>query len=288
MSAKSWMMLQLLLNRFHHGPSQPLFAYLPKEEAEQLSNYAVEGQDISPALQKPDDQLQNIHYSWIAPTIQGAPEDLKPFLLASLPENYTASIKKLVNFTAPIPTLSPPAKEYFLKLFFSKYHTMGEHLPLLFVPPSKLGVLLTLSKQQLVEVIDFLGLQDLAEALRHIVDKARLKRIYGCLSAKKQQYLRVCLHQKDRLGVAPMELNQWDGNIQKLETQLHRRGLMRLGVALSGQHPEFIWHLSQLLDTGRGGMLTKNYKPNEIPNVTAAVGMQVLSLIKFLYKQEQP
>lgn len=279
-------MLQIFLNRFHQGSSVPLSAYLPAADALSLAQNNTESKDLSLVTASPEEKLQKVHYSWITPSIKESPEELRLFFLASLPENYAASVKKLLNITTPLPELSKEVKTFFLGLFFNKFLKLESRLPPSFLSVSKMDVLLTLNKQQLVELIDFLGLQDLAEALRHIVDKQRLKKIYSKLPTKKQQYLRICLHQKDRLGnLAPIQLSQWDGSMQKLDMVLHRKGLIRLGVALSGQQPDFVWHITQLLDTGRGGLLMKSWKEKETPNLTPSVAIQVLNLVKFLNKQ---
>jgi len=65
---------------------------------------------------------------------------------------------------------------------------------------------------------------------------------------------------------------------------LHRRGIMRLGYALSGQHPDFIWHLSHRLDIGRGRLLKKNNFKNEIAGVTMPLQQQVANIINFINK----
>ena len=43
----------------------------------------------------------------------------------------------------------------------------------------------------------------------------------------------------------------------KLKNILHHRGFNRLGKALFGCHPSFLWHLCHRLDTGRTKVLRK-------------------------------
>jgi hypothetical protein len=285
MQPVGWMFLNALINRYHPGSSQHLVRHLTTEDAETLAQYPVEGNDVQAMLERPEVTLTRVHYSWLAPTVKGMPASMQPLILAALPETQRAKISSLLGISAPTTTFSDLGRSYVLSILVQQYLQDEPHLPIQFLPQSPLNVLLPLNKAQLVEMIDFLGLQDLAEALRHIVDKQRLKSIYHQLNPKQQQHLKTCLHHKDRLNLPTIELSRWEGkDWRKLQDQLHRRGLARLGIALSGQHPDLVWHLSRHLDTGRGQLLFKSYQAQEIKNATPAMIITIQNLMKFLYK----
>ena len=93
--------------------------------------------------------------------------------------------------------------------------------------------------------------------------------------------MRICLHQKEKLITQKLQLEHWDGDCRKLGKLLHHRGLVRLGYALSGQHKDLIWHISHILDAGRGNKLTRYYHKNKIPGVSQTLSYQVLAVIDF-------
>ena len=284
MQARRWMMLRVLLNNFHEGNPDAILEKLPPEEAQKASECRSSLQDYSPAIAMPIEILNKIHYTWLEPIFQKIPESLHAFILAALPVPQAAKLGKLLNKAPVENALGAPVKGFFLDLFYRQFKN-PEVLPLEFLPKSPLDVLMNISKEELVELIDLLGVYDLAEEIRHIIDKNVLKTLYLCLSPKKQQFLRICLHHKDKLTSPKLELEHWQGDRQKLELLLHRRGLHRLGKALAGQHADFVWHLTHKLDTGRGEALAKYYTKEEIPGVTPALIQQVFNVLNFLNKK---
>ena len=280
MQPKGWTTLRVLLNRYHEGAWEPLLKYLPPEKAEALSQTTTQSRDISPIADAPNGLLRGIHYSWLAPAIANVPEELQPYVLASLSERKRSRILRLVGIPQP-PDLRVPErlKPLFLDILYNKSEEK-RHSPAIYSGDSVFQPLLAYSKSKLVELIDFLALQDLADELRHVVDKKKLKQLYLILPPQKQRYLKACLHQKERPSLAKMGLDHWDGDRRKLEVILHRRGLTRLSIALSGQPQEMVWHVSRILDTGRGQRLLKNWSGTEVPTMTQVIRKQLTQLMK--------
>lgn len=279
-------MLRVLLNHFHEGNSDLVLHHLPPEDVQQAVACKVAARDFSPAIAGAGEHLSSIHYTWLAPAFQEMPETLHPFVLAALPQPLAS---KLGEHLAKEPVdieLTEPMKGFFLDIFYNRFKD-PQVLPLPFLPVTPLSTLGSCSKDQLVELIDFLGVYDLAEEIRQIIDKQVLKSLYLCLSPKKQEFLRLCLHHKDKLSAPKLELDDWEGDKKKLEIILHRRGLYRFGKALSGQHPHFLWHLTHKLDTGRGKALAKYYTENELPGVTPALAQQIFNVLNFLKKKSE-
>jgi hypothetical protein len=177
--------------------------------------------------------------------------------------------------------LSEPVKSFILSQLYTLLKA-DEHLPLDYLPETELSELGTWNKTQLIHLIDFLGLHDLATEVRQIVNKNHLKNIYACLTPQQFYYLKVCLHQKEMLTVSKLGIDASIKDSTKLKRVIHQRGLLRLGKALCGQHPDFVWYLSHTLDTGRGKMLSDIYQKESIGKITPFLKEQVLNLMKFL------
>jgi hypothetical protein len=281
MKPKSGMMLRVLLNRFHKGPPDALLAVLPKEEAAEIAKIRTQSKDLDPFLALPGARLSRIHYSWMVPIVQSFSRGMQPILLSALPEPHSSRLSKLLRKQSSQTALNPLFKNYLLGIFYAKLQ-QPEMVPWEMLPPTPMTMLGQLGKPKLVELIDFIGIYDLASEIRHVVDKRYLERFYLCLTPKKQHFLRVCLNQKEKLATPRLELEGWRGDCTQLAKILHRRGLLRLAGALSGQHPDLIWHICHIFDTGRGTFLQKHVLPEEVPHVTHVLGQQVASVISFL------
>jgi hypothetical protein len=97
--------------------------------------------------------------------------------------------------------------------------------------------------------------------------------------------LKFCLQQKEKVAAPPLGLERWSGDCEKLKNTLQTRGIIRLGKALSGVHPDFAHHIAYTFDAGRGQTLLRYRSPNPQPGITPALAQQVLSLLNILKKK---
>jgi hypothetical protein len=276
MDKRGWMMLRVLINRYNPKAGNALLKFLPKEEAQAINSQEIRSTDLTPILQQPQKTLEKIHYSWIKPFLQNFPESLQPAIVATLTTEQIAGLR----ISSPI-TLSEMAKTFLTQQLYQSLK-IGEHCPIEYLPETELSPLLHLTKSQLVDLIDFLGLYDLAAEVRRIVNRDHLKNIYNCLTPKQLHYLKKCLHKKEQLITPKLGIDPTQQDCTKLKQIVHRRGLLRLGKALSGQHLDLIWNIAHTLDMGRGNILLKEYQSKEVPKVTEILKQQVLNIIDFL------
>lgn len=277
------LLLRVLLNRSHGTLSKELLKRLPADDAQAVESYSVSANDPLPLLQQSERTMPRIHYSWIFSYLSPLEPSQRDPLIACLNESQRHGICRL--FKCPvIPALtSPLVRRFYLPHLYQRL-SISSHLPLEYLPPSPFLPLLELKKSKLIELIDLLGLYDLAHEMRRIVSTKNLKTLYTHLTARQQLFLRACLHQKDKVVTPPLHLEKLGEDALKLADLLHRRGLMRLSIALSGQHPDLIWYLTHFLDTGRGRLLIGRIRSEEIPTLSSLVGLQIDSARNFLLK----
>jgi hypothetical protein len=283
MQSKDWLMFRILLNKFHGDSTDLFLKNMPQADVQHILRQNIKSNDVASLLIQPELLIEKVHYSWFLDTFKNIPEALKPSILASLPEVHASGISKTFNIPIKKMMFSPLIKRFLINTLYHKFEKK-EILPIEFLPETPLTCLITFTKAKLVNIIDYLGIYDLAEEIRHIVEKNLLKDIYSCISPKKQQFLKNCLNQKEKLVTPRLDLENWDKTTENLTKMLHKRGMMRLSHALSGQHPDFVWHIIHLLDSGRGKVIANYYKPEEIPSVSQALGGQVINVINFLNK----
>lgn len=281
MESKSWMILKVLINKYNPKAGNALTKLFSEEEARQIAAQNVLSTDFMPILKQPQQIIDRLHYSWLRPLISQLPESIHPVVLGALTPTQRERLQQYFPITPIAP--SQPAKEFFIQKLYSLMND-AERTPLEYLPETDLSPLGTWNKKQLIILIDLLGLYDLASEIRHIVDKRYLENIYGALSPLQLSYLKICLYQKENITSPKLGLNLAEEKSEKLRNILHQRGIARLGKALSGQHPDFIWYLVHTLDVGRGAILQNYYKKKAVPNVTSGLKLQVLSVMNFLKK----
>ncbi len=284
MKSKDWLMFRILVNKYHRKSADAFLKNLPQEESKNVTNQNVISTEASALLVQPENLIDKVHYSWLLDAFEKIPDSLKPSVLASIPKQLREGLSKSFNLPLKQITLAPPYKRFLINALYTEFEKK-EVLPLEFLPENPLFVLTTYPKAKLVSIIDYLGLYDLSEEIRHIVEKNLLTSIYAAIPLKKQQFLKNCLNQKEKIVTPRLDLENWDKDPEKLEKMLHKRGMIRLSHALSGQHPDFLWHVVHILDSGRGHVIVSHYKQEEIPAVTHALKDQVLNVINFLNKK---
>lgn len=281
MQSKASVFFKVLINRFHPGINPTFFKSLPQDEIKQAFTEITSSQDTSVVFNWPSVLISRTHYSWLIDPIQKLPKNLKGAVINALPETHSKGIKKFLKMEGPNTYLTPNIKTFLLDQLYLQWNP-EDALPREYLAHSTLDDLFQLSKKELVELIDLLSMFDLAEALRHIVDKKNLKAIYLCLTPQKQQFLRLCLHRKEKLAAPKLDIGKWDGSQNQLNDILHRRGMLRLGKALCGQSRQFLWSIVHTLDTGRGKTISEYYQEDPIQGVTPLLVQQVITVINFL------
>lgn len=280
------LLLRVLMLRAHGSIAPAMLQLLPKKDAAALLENQVTSQNPLPIFNHEQELLSKLHYSWLHKMLPDPVKSKKLLLLSYLSEGQRKGLAQVSNLPLPDPIESPLLNKFYFSKILSDLK-FPKLLPTSYLPESSFNRLLKLNKIQLVEIIDLLGIYDLAHEMRRIVATKNLKNIYKCLSPKHQQFLRQCLHAKDKVITPKLHLDQWNGEEKPLKTLLHRRGLTRLAIALSGAHPDLIWQITHILDSGRGQILLDQVKKEEIPHISSAVAIQIDNAYNFAF-QEQP
>ena len=256
---------------------------LPQKEAEiLLSVQPVDSNEVDAFFTAKNKWIQDIHYSWFREPLEKAPASFQKVILTALPVNVATALDTSAKRIGQYPeTVRQLVLEVFFRYFSSCEPGADVVLPKALLPKSDLGPLLTLSKQELVDIITLLAMFDLADEIRHVVDRKLLQMIVGRLPQKMQRFLRSCMSQKAKLALAPMHIEKIYKDERQFDKKLHHRGLQRLAIALSGQSVDFIWHFLHTLDTGRGNVLMKQIN-REVQPSTPVAKMQLLVAVQYI------
>lgn len=282
MDSKSTLFLKLLINKFHPTRQEQLMLHLPEKSRDALIHLHTSAQTPQLLLNNTPALFRNIHYSWLIDPISSLAKPLQRAVIASFEEPLAKKLAELLQIdeVQKETGLSEPVKK-FLFCFFMRHFALPA-LPREMMQQTPLDMLLDIKKERLIIMIDLLAMQDLAEEVRHIVDKKLIQAIIHDLTSAQQKYLQVCLHQKSKIPTAPLNVRETHKDRKAFHTLLHKRGLKRLSIATSGLSSDFMWHLSHLLDRGRGKILMEQWQKEELPLATQVIQMQIQQILPIL------
>ncbi|MGD2169657.1 MAG: hypothetical protein PVI40_05410 [Chlamydiota bacterium] len=282
MKPSSIIVLKTLLNKATN--SKKLLEFLPDNEKKEILDldqtafFSVDDFNIERIL-------NNVHYSWLYATLFSLEDSSDAHILMSaLSFSIQDKLKKALEISHKPVELSQFAKHYCLLVFLGSL--LGEAdtlLPKNYLPFSEMNILLELSKVELIKLIDFLALFDVAVDLKKMVDTKSIKLINSSLSSEQKQFLKKISSYQEPYSFAPL-LSEWDKTEEQFHKILHKRGLNRLGFALCLSHPDLIWYITHFLDSGRGNSLIKFSEKKISAKVVHHIRAQVLEIINFIRK----
>lgn len=273
------MVLKAFLSRVEPQKKRELERFLSREEQEEIESLPYFSEEVQLDRFSNGNILEKVHWSWFLPTLKAYSETEQKLFLSALNPYAAKNLAKTLTLSLNGTELSEAGRSFLRKLLFDSL--LGPRdclLPIDYLPSSPLNRLLNRTKKELTHVIDLLSLYDLAVELRQIVETKILKKIYSLLTEEERKFLKNALNHKDPFVLGKLGMERWDGSEESLRTLLHKRGLVRLGAALSGQNSDLIWYICHQLDIGRGAALHKLCAKEPIHGVTEAIIRQIEEL----------
>ena len=155
--------MRVLLNRFTKGSPETALRCLPEEDIKQVASYDIHSNDFMPAFAQPIDIISKMHYSWLVPLIEKLPKEAKPLFLSSLPDEHALRLSQSLHLESAVKPLHPLVKSYVIQALYKQIKGLDKVLPFEYLPETQMTVLGRWNKQELVELIEFLGINDLAK-----------------------------------------------------------------------------------------------------------------------------
>lgn len=274
------MVLKAFLSRCPPEKSRALERFLPEGERLFLEKLPPFNEEVTPEAFINGGMLEKVHWSWFLPTLETYPETEQKLFLSSVSPHAAKNLAKALQISMPSNGITEVARSFFRHILLQSLTGPEDRLlPANYLPPSPLSPLLNFTKKELIRLIDSLSIYDLASELRQIVETKILKKIYSFLSEEERKFLKIASAHKEHFVLTRTGLSAWDGTEESFRTLLHRRGLARLGAALSGQHPDFIWIICHQLDIGRGNALFKLCAKEAVHGVSDVIIRQITELL---------
>lgn len=234
-----------------------LVRFLPREELSQMEAIDFAHPDWVDSPIKIDDALDLVHPSWLLAFLQTCPPFELGCFLASLQPQQANALKSQLRYLRPLPPLTPLGKAYLRAALLKKIPLVEQAIPLQALPQSSFLPLASFSFRDLVRLSFSLGLRDLSQYFRQVIDKAKLKNIEQALSQEERQIVQQLSLKKDPLSMGRQGFDAWDGHPEKLRMMIEQRGINRLAKALFSEHSSLLWYITHIFDTARGAFFQK-------------------------------
>lgn len=266
----------------NYDKEKKLLKYLTDTELKKLNSLPVFSKKIEPEMFFQDSIIDTVHYSWFIPLLNIYSHDEASLFLLAMKPSYKKALLNLLNLDDINDELHPTLKEFLRSILLRSLIKKEEALlPIECLFDSKLNVLLSLPKKDLIKLINLLSMYDLAKELKYIVEQKKLKKIYSYLQPQEKSFLKIIYHKAEPFTSQKINIDKYCENKKKLRNILHIRGLMRLSLALSGESIDLIWYVCHYLDIGRGNYIFKKCKKEKTPNVSDIITSEILEIINF-------
>ncbi|MEN9654473.1 MAG: hypothetical protein RL235_585 [Chlamydiota bacterium] len=271
---RATMAFKAFLSQCSADEQTALSYFLSDLERQQLSDLPLFG---SSEVSFPEDLLQEVHWSWFLPIFRDLSKKDQPFFLSALHETARQNVSQELGVKPSRIVPSATGSDFMRQVLTEE---LGEEvLPTAFLPDSLMNRLLYITKPEMMQLIDYLALYDLAHDIRQIVDTHVLKHIHKALSEEKRKFLKTIMAHQEPYPLPRLGLDKWDQTKEGLQMLLHKRGLVRLGVALTKESPDLIWHICHQLDIGRGSALLKYTSRPTTVALSDAIGNQIVDIL---------
>ncbi|NDE82989.1 MAG: hypothetical protein EB051_05195, partial [Chlamydiia bacterium] len=127
--------------------------------------------------------------TWFTSFLRTLPEIDVGLFLSSLPQSVCKPIQSALLYSNDLIPLRDCGKNYLQDTLIDVLFQGSEHIiPLDLLPHSPLNSLLELSHEKIQQLIEYLGIHDLAVEMKQIIDTVKIKKIHACLSEDKMAY----------------------------------------------------------------------------------------------------
>lgn len=244
--------LQRLIYFAHPEHFNQHLKYFDEKERVQLASLPKVENPLQLHLDPIEQPLHLFHYSWYIDCFKKCPKHVQPLLLTIFNEEQIKKIEKILEIKLSSKKLSSVVHKFFSHWVLKQigYDVLPPICFFSHVPGFKL---LSIEKRTLVKVLHQLGILDIANMSKRIVDKKTLNEILKFLSPEQKKFFNEAQKKyNEPLACSIKELNKQLEDDRNFTQFLEKRGLLRLAMALANENSFLVWHLAHILDQGRG------------------------------------
>lgn len=244
--------LQRLIYHTHPNDFESYLKFFDEKERTQLSIIPKVEKPIALHLDSESEKLHNFHYSWYISIISACPKELQRELLTLFTPQQQAKLEKHLKVKTSTKKVNPLIEKFFT-------HKILKQLGYQQLPPECLFshsphfYLLKISKKDLVYILHRLGILDIANMAKKIVDKKTLKDLFKFFTRDQKKWFKEA--QKtyiEPLASSTKDIKRCLEDDRSFINFLEKRGILRLSMSLANENSFLVWNLAHILDKGRG------------------------------------
>lgn len=278
--------LQRLLYHAHPDDFDTFLKYFEEKERTILDRLPKRPEPIHLHIDNPHIALQTYHYSWFIKPLESCPEPVRKELLVVFSEQQQQKLSKLLKIKLSNKQPSEIVRKYFTHWFLKK---LGYDLlpPSCFYTNSPFQALSTMNKNHLVRILHQLGIIEIANMAKRIVDKKTLKDLMHFFTPNQKNLFKEAQKKyNDPLPSMTKDLNKKLEDDRSFNHFLEKKGLLRLAKGLATESRFFVWNLAHILDLGRGQEFLSLIRKSTPNAHTPYYAKQVLELCQKSEKSE--
>jgi hypothetical protein len=280
MKTPAWYVFKDFLDLTAPKEKQELLKFLTEDEKEELSKTPLLPFHPSQGFSSYQEKLHDIHYSWFISYLTSLGDSDKYLFIAPLSAEQQTPLYQHFDLSRPLHSLSSLGIDFLSQTLFLAI-LQEDHLvlPKECLPEDPLNALLSISRERLLSLVDFLSVHDLSLEMKTMINASHMMKIEAILSPMQKEYLHELKKTIEPISFKPIGLQHWNGDEATLKKILHQRGLNRLSKALSQSNHSLLWYLSHKLDIGRASIVKTLFKDLKNKKAQTILVAQVCNLI---------
>lgn len=244
--------LQRLLYHTHQDNFNAFLKYFEEKERIQLAALPKIENPIALHLDPLETIVHLFHYSWFIEAFEKCPQPFYAHMLGVFSNEQSDKLQKILKIKSSHKK-SSPLLEKFLVQWFLKQLGIEQLPPSCFFSHCSNFFLLKMHKKSLVMILHKLGILDIANMAKKIVDKKTLKELLKFFSPDQKKFFNDAQKMyNEPLASSIKDLDKKLEDDRSFNHFLEKRGILRLAMALANENSFLVWHLAHILDQGRG------------------------------------
>lgn len=244
--------LQRLLYHTHQDNFNSFLKYFDERQRMQIAALPKVEAPIALHLDSLESSLHQFHYSWYVEAFEKCPQPFYSHMLGVFSDEQRAKLQKILKVNTVHKKHSPLINK-FLVQWFLKQLGIQQLPPSFFFSHCPNFFLLKIHKKSLVTILHKLGILDIANMAKKIVDKKTIQELLRFFSNDQKKFFNEA--QKMYNEPLPASIKDLDKRLEDDQSFTHfleKRGILRLAMALANENSFLVWYLAHILDQGRG------------------------------------
>lgn len=274
--------LKALIERFSHPGLAAVLENMPDDLASKFKGLPDSGGRTPESFfLQPKRLLEGMHPSWCDELVLLCPTAIQPLMRTIVLDAFQKKGKTGGG------TLTEPLRQFLLEILVAKWPERSV-LEMAGEEGASFPWLASCDEQAIFSLAQLLGVNDVVDVVRRIVEKKTLQKILFALTPMQQRYLRSLLHRSPRSATLNKELAALLQDDPKMGAKiLLKQGLEKLAVAMKDEPGLLVFHVMHHIDREQAFFLKEVMEKKVAPGMHMEMKKNLSHAYQFLQKAEE-